>query len=714
MRRRLVVEGTVQGVGFRPHAARLARALGLGGHVRNDAGAVVVEVEGADVAAFERRLVAEAPPAARVERVRGEDVPDRGERTFHIDDSRTGGAARLTLPPDLAVCGACLAEVDAPGRRHAYPFTNCTDCGPRFTITRALPYDRARTTMEAFALCADCAREYGDPADRRFHAEPIACPACGPSLTLLDGGGAVLARRDAALGGAVEALRRGLVVALKGVGGFQWLVDATDEAAVTRLRARKGRPHQPFAVMVARLEDVPARLDEAERAALTSPAGPIVLVRATPGRLAPSVAPGNPRVGAFLPTTPLHHLLLRRLGRPVVATSGNLHGEPLAIDAAEARGVADVCLTHDRPIAHRCDDAVVQVAHGRTRVLRAGRGLAPLALPLEFTARAPVLGVGAHLKNAPALITGDRAVLWPHVGDLHSPRARAAFSNAIEGLQAFLDVVPARVATDRHPDYASSLWAAGRPCVAVQHHHAHVAACLAEHGVDAARGLAWDGVGLGDDGALWGGEVLDVSPAGYRRVAALRPFPLPGGDAAARDGTRALAGLCVAAGIEAPAAARRHEAVARTRLAAPTTSVGRLFDAVAALTGLLERSTFEGQAAMAVEAAATPGAAPYPFGAADGELDWRPMLAAMLGERGDAARVASRFHATLVEMAVAAVAGAPVVALSGGCFQNRLLLEGVAGALEARGVRVLVPERVPPGDGGLSLGQAWVAARRDV
>ena len=754
------VQGTVQGVGFRPFVARLAGEMELAGWVRNEGGAVALEIEGepARLEQFGRRLLGEPPPAARVDAVAWHACAPTGERGFRIARS-TGEARQPAIPPDLAMCAACAQEIDDPAaRRHAYPFTNCTGCGPRFTIARGLPYDRARTSMAGFAMCPDCAREHGDPGDRRYHAQPIACPACGPTLALRDPAGALLARGGEALDHAIEALRRGRILALQGVGGYQLLVDAGDQGAVQRLRARKHRPEKPLAVLVADLDaarDI-ARLDAADERALADPAAPIVLVDARPGGVAPAVAPGTPRLGIMLPASPLHLLLARRLGTPVVATSGNLRGEPIATDPADALarlgGIADVFLDHDRPIVRRCDDSVVQVVLGRARVLRLARGLAPATIALDgvdglpAADAPPVLAVGAHLKQAPALAADGRIVLWPHVGDLDSARTREAMAASLADMQAFLGVAPAAVAADAHPDYATSLWAwsSGRLVIPVQHHHAHVAACLAEHGEQAALGVAWDGVGLGADRTLWGGEFLDVTPAGFTRVAWLRPFPLPGGDAAARDGRRALAGLCAEAGLPVPALAPAHAgdmqrlaALARSpRLAPLTSSAGRLFDAVAVLTGVAVRSTYEGQAAMAVEHLAAPGAEPYAFGlsictagcmaageAGRGpgvgpgvgpgiEIDWRPMLAAMIAERGDPARVAARFHATLVDMIVrvACARRARVVALSGGCFQNRLLATAAHDALRARGLRVLLPARVPAGDGGLAVGQAWVAA----
>ena len=721
VRRIAFVSGVVQGVGFRPFVARIARAGALGGEVRNEGARVRIDVEGEPdaIARFERRLLDELPPAARIEALRWEGAPARGARGFAIAKSGDA-AAGLPLPPDLATCDACLAEVRDPNaRRFGYPFTNCTACGPRFTIVERLPYDRARTTMRSFAMCAACAREYGEPDDRRHHAQPIACPACGPALRLTDAGGAVI---DEPLAGAVELLRRGRILALKGLGGYQLLCDAADASAVARLRERKRRPDKPLAVMVASVEAARriARVSDAEARALASAAGPIVLLRSR-GAVAAPVAPGLREIGVLLPTTPLHHLLAERLDGALVCTSGNLHEEPIAIDDADARArldaVADAFLSHDRPIARRADDGVVRVVAGVPRVLRLGRGLGPIAIELGGD-RVTRLCVGAHLKSAPALALDGRAVLWPHVGDLDHARARATRSPSRSAIFARSSRRSrARSACDLHPDYASTVFAEGLglPLRRVAHHEAHVAACLAEHGIEGALGFAWDGFGLGADGALLGGEAIAIDGGRAERVGTLRPFPLPGGDAAARDGRRALAGLLVAAGREGAVDGEtsRFTDLARSpRIAPPTSSVGRLFDAVAALSGVRARSSYEGQAAMELEALASPGAAPYPFAVEGGVIDWRPMIAPLLADRADAPRAASRFHATLVAWIAALSEGRPRVALSGGCFQNARLATDALVALEARGIDARLPARVPANDGGLALGQAWIAARR--
>lgn len=716
----------MQGVGFRPFVARLASELGLRGFVRNESGAACIEVEGPSLALdrFASRLLSELPPPGRIERASWHTRNSTGEPGFVIDESASDDRCALTIPPDLAACAECLAEVDdATQRRYRYPFTNCARCGPRFSIVRQLPYDRACTSMAAFEPCAACHGQYRQLSDRRHHAQPIACPRCGPQLRLLAPTGAPLEKGDAALQAASSALRRGEILALKGVGGFQLLVDATAGAAVAELRLRKRRPHKPFAVLVRDLDEARGQgmFGDEEAAALASAAAPIVLVRKREPGVSSEVAPGNSRLGLMLPATPLHHLLARAVARPLVCTSGNLHHDPIARDDSEAfeqlATVADVFLTHDRAIEHRIDDSVVHRLDRRMRVLRLGRGLAPLQLALPGT-RAGMLCTGAHMNAAPALTLDDEIVLWPHVGDLDSPRAEDAFSAATRELCTFFAQSPRRVVHDAHPDYASTRWAerSGLPARAIHHHHAHVAACLAEHHADDALAVVFDGTGLGPDGSVWGGEFLHVSATGCTRVAQLRGFPLPGGDLAARDGRRALAGVCVEAGLAPPALARPFAALARNpRLSPRSSSAGRLFDAVAAWLGVCERSSFEGQAALALEHCATLCADPYPFELRAAIVDWAPMLPALAADRHDPVRAASRFHATLSAaiVAVAMRAGHGTVALAGGCMQNHVLVAQVSTALRERGKRVLLAERVPCGDGGIALGQAWIAARNE-
>jgi hydrogenase maturation protein HypF len=744
----LRVEGVVQGVGFRPFVHGAATARGLAGWVRNRRDGVGVEVEGPGPAVedFLAALRDAPPPAARVDRIRVRTLRPAGERGFRILASAGGAAVRPALPADLAVCAACTAETETPGaRRHRYPFTNCTRCGPRWTLIEALPYDRRRTAMRRFTPCAACADEYADPADRRFHAEPIACPACGPTLALVGADGTERARGEAALTAATEALAAGTIVALHGVGGFHLLADATSAAAVTRLRARKRRPDKPFAVLFASPAAARAAciLDPAEERALASPAAPILLVRRRAGAdLAEAVAPGNPLVGALLPATPLHRLVALGAGRPLVCTSGNLSDEPIAIDPAEARArlgrVADLFLVHDRPVVRPVDDSVARVGPDGLQVLRRARGFAPLPVRIAEPSAPCVLALGAQQKSTIALVVGGQAVVSQHLGDLHHAAAALLLERTVADLLRLLDARPARIACDLHPDYASTRLAErlaaarGVPLERVQHHHAHVAAVVAEHGLRGpVLGLAWDGAGLGLDGVLWGGEALVVDGPRCRRAAHLRPFPLPGGERAMREPRRAALGLLSAIGA-AEAVADLFSAEERRVLATAlarrvncpqTTAVGRLFDAVAALAGLGARASFEAQAAMALEFAAAgagggAGAYPFPLGAgAPAVADWEPLARAVLADRARGvppAVIAARFHAALGDLALAIArrAGVRVVALTGGCFQNARLLAAVQTRLGADGFAVHVGRAFPPNDGGIALGQALIALRR--
>ena len=742
----ITVQGVVQGVGFRPFVHAAATARGLAGWVRNRTDGVRMEVEGPAPAVrdFLCALPREAPPAARLVGLEVVDVPPLHEAGFRILDSDPDAPPRPSIPPDLASCAACLEEVASPdARRFRYPFTNCTRCGPRWTLLESRPYDRPRTSMRRFALCADCEAEYRNPEDRRFHAQPIACPACGPGVSLLSPEGMRLEDGEAALRAAVEAVRAGRVLALQGLGGFHLVVDATCSEAVLRLRRRKQRPEKPFAVMFPSLEALRSacEVSSAEEAVLTSPEAPILLVRKrASGGVVEAVAPGNPWLGALLPYTPLHALLLALAGRPLVCTSGNLSDEPLCFEPAEAlerlRAVADVFLVHERPIVRPVEDSVVRVGPEGPEVLRRARGYAPLPLPL---AEAPcVLGLGGQLKGTVALSVGGQVVVSPHLGDLGSVEGVRLLERTVVDLQRLLEARPVALACDLHPDHASTRlgerlsaeW--GVPLLRVQHHHAHVAACMAEHGLSApVLGLAWDGAGLGMDGTLWGGEALVVEGARFRRVAHLRPFPLPGGERAFREPRRAALGLLhVLEG--AGAAAHLTEAfapgqvevllgmLARGVQSPVTSSMGRLFDAVAALTGVRAQAGFEGQAAMALEFVAGEGEAePYPLPLRDGEpavADWEPLVRALLSDRRRGVPpplMAARFHAALAVLAesIALRVGVPHVVLSGGCFQNARLLREVRARLRARGFHVYSPRLYPPNDGGLSLGQVAVAAR---
>jgi hydrogenase maturation protein HypF len=739
-RRSVRVRGVVQGVGFRPAMYRLADSLGVTGFVRNDCEGVWLEIEGASstLDAFVGALRTAAPPASRIDAIEVAPLRTHHDRSFAIADSPPRAAdelARAEIPVDLGPCDECLRELDDPtDRRYRYPFINCTLCGPRFTIVRELPYDRPKTTMAAFAMCSACRREYETPSHRRFHAEPNACAACGPSVRLVVGG-RVTHTHDEALRAAAAALADGQIVAIKGVGGFVLAVDATSERAVVRLRERKRRPLKAFAVMARSLAEAEriAVLDDAARALLGSPMRPIVLAPARPASLAPSVAPGLTDIGVYLPVTPLQYLLLAD-GPPLqVMTSGNLADEPIARTNAEAfarlSDVADLFLVHDREVHTRADDSVVRTSQRHAIPMRRARGLVPRSLPLRDAVR-PVLAVGGHERNTVCLAFSGRATVSQHVGDLDHPDADAFFREAIAHLQELTGVAPEVVVHDLHPDYQSTRWAArcGLPRIAVQHHHAHVAACLAEHErPERVIGVAFDGTGLGDDGALWGGEILAADLGSATRLGHLRPIALAGGEAAIREPWRLAAAAVVDAGerldvVRVPAASRdRVVALLATALPVRATSAGRWFDAVAALLGVGADISYDGQAACRLEAlAGTHDAPPLELVVTDGapfEIDLRPAIRELVHElRRDAspALLAARFHATMAHAVLLAArrTDARTVALTGGCFQNRRLLEQATSRLETAGIEVLVHHRVPPNDGGLSLGQAAIASHR--
>ncbi|MBS7537533.1 carbamoyltransferase HypF [Ancylobacter lacus] len=747
----IIVRGVVQGVGFRPFVWRLAQRLGIDGAVSNRGDAVVIVASGTPAAleALVHALRAEAPPLAQVDSVSREIVRPFAGHGFAIAASAPGTVS-VGVVADIATCPACLAEMrDPDARRHRYAFTNCTDCGPRFSIVEGLPYDRATTTMRGFAMCPDCRAEYENPADRRFHAQPIACPACGPRLVPDGDDDPILA--------AAARLERGEILAIKGIGGFHIACDATNAASVAELRARKSRPAKPLAVMVrdrAMLEAL-CEVSAAEHAALARPSAPIVLLRMHPGAaIAPSVAPGQNRLGAMLPYTPLHHRLMEAMGRPLVMTSGNRSSEPQIFRDADAlsglAGIVDAFLTHDRPIARRLDDSVVQVAAGRLQVMRRGRGLAPVPrdLPSGFASAPPVLAMGGDLKSAICLTLGGKSLLSHHLGDLEEPATQDEFERALADHAALFAHQPAAIAIDLHPGYRPSRIGAemaaerGLPLIAIQHHHAHIAATMAEHGwpLDGGRviGVALDGLGLGEDGAIWGAEILLCDYRGSRRLAGLQPIPLAGGDAASREPWRVLlAHLDAVLGpdetpgdlFEGLPAATLRIMIARGLNAPLASSAGRLFDAMAALLGLAPaRLGFEGQAAMALQAAAETAPdpqPPYPFATRTRNgliaIDPAPMWRAALADRAagtDVALIARRFHegvaAVFVNLAasLAAEHGVRAAALSGGVFQNTLLLESVAAGLARGGLEVLLPEQVPANDGGLAFGQAAVAAAR--
>jgi len=755
--RRLRLAGHVQGVGFRPFVYRLAHELELAGSVRNLHGEVEVLICGREAAVerFSREVIERAPPLARPRLIEAQETALLPQRGFSILESAAGAVAQIFVPPDSFTCDACLAELtDCENRRYRYPFINCTQCGPRYTLIEALPYDRSNTTMAAFALCPACRKEYEHPTDRRFHAEPVACAACGPSVWLEKAGSASIEtaaseRGEPAIARAVELLLAGGILAVKGVGGYHLMCDATSEEAVARLRARKRRPDKPLAVMfpwrgtdgLAKVR-AEVELSDLESQTLTSPARPIVLARRrADSRLASRIAPGLAEVGVFLPYSPLHHLLLADAGRPLIATSGNVSGEPVITEVTEARdrlsSVADAILHHDRPIARPADDSVVRVVLGRARTLRLGRGLAPLELWLPRRLERPVLATGGHLKTTVALGWENRVVVSPHIADMGAARSERVFAQVAEDLQRLYGIRAAEVVCDAHPDYSTTRWAerSGLPVTRVLHHHAHASAVAgeADRCDDPLLVFAWDGTGWGEDQTLWGGETFLGVPGNWRRVASLRPFRLPGGELAARSPWRAAAGLCWEAGASLPGAqpdAIVHRAW-RQKLNAPrTSSVGRLFDAAAALVLGLREVSYEGQAPMTLETAAhlAQGGAPsmewdqpLPLRAdADGllRLDWVPLLSLLLQNDRSAAERAAGFHATLAASILAVArherqaTGIERVALAGGVFQNARLSELADRKLTAAGFEVFVNERLPGNDGGLSYGQIVELAGR--
>lgn len=758
-RRAIRIRGQVQGVGFRPFIYRLATGNGLSGFVRNDGAGVDIEIQG-DAARLDEFLDAlhELPPLARIDDVRVEELPALIEDPAFVIIASSSGVVTADITPDTAICRSCLAEMfDPADRRYRYPFINCTDCGPRYTITAALPYDRPNTSMAGFPLCPACAREYRDPGNRRFHAQPNACPVCGPRLTLRDAAGIPLTVADV-IAAAVERLHSGAILAIKGLGGFHLVCDARNAAAIEQLRQRKQRDAKPLAIMAANVASLTPWVDgDAEEwRLLESPQRPIVLLRrrvdcseagADPW---PGIAPNLAHWGVMLPYTPLHYLLFHQAaGRPddaawrdqpqsllLVMSSANPGGEPLVIDDEEAvrrlAGIADGFVTHDRAILARCDDSVLA---GETFIRRA-RGYTPQPIRLPNASPA-VLALGGYLKNTLCLTRDDRAYLSPHIGSLDNAETCRALEEAVEHLQRILRITPERIACDLHPDFPSSRLAAtyaaerGLPCITVQHHHAHIAAIMAEHRLQGpVLGLALDGVGLGTDGGLWGGELLRVDGARFERLGHLRPLPLPGGDRAAREPWRLAAAVLHLLGRSAeiverfgPKAVLIQQMLERRLNSPDTSSAGRLFDAAAALLKVRAVCAYEGQAAMELEALAHQyGPAPARVDgfrlSEDGVLDLLPTLD-WLADGVEPAFGAAVFHATLVEALSAWLDGAGErsglrrVALGGGCFLNRRLTGPLCRRLETRGWQVLTARLAPPNDGGLSLGQAWVAAQSD-
>jgi len=741
--RRWRIAGRVQGVGFRPFVYRLAHEHALSGWVRNSGGEVEVHAEGSEesLRAFGEALLSRAPPAARPRLLGARRVAREWFEEFSVRASAAGAQPHVHLPPDLFACEDCLAEVADPrARRFRYPFINCTQCGPRYTLIRSLPYDRANTSMDRFALCPQCAAEYADPLDRRFHAEPLACDVCGPMLRWRAAGSAIAGNAQA-LAATVAALRAGRIIAVRGIGGYHLCCDAADEAAVLRLRARKGRPAKPLAVMVPwgghdglGYARALTPLTAKEGAALREVTRPIVLVRRPAGgALAASIAPDLQELGLMLPYSPLHHLLLEDFGGALVATSGNLSGEPVLTEPEEAERrlahVAEGFLHHDRPILRPADDPVVRISAGVLRPVRLGRGTAPLELDLPTPVSVPTLAVGAYLKNTVALAWGHRAVVSPHIGELESPRAQLIFSQVVHDLQQLYGVRAARIAHDAHSGFPSTRWARSTrlPTHAVWHHHAHAAAVAGEFPSEAPLlCFTWDGVGAGADGTLWGGEALLGRPGSWTRVASFRPFRLPGGERTAREGWRIALALCWESGERWPDGAEFDTPLLRRAfdagLNAPvTTAVGRLFDAAAAFVGVRLKTSYEGEAPMCLEALCDDGGAAMRLPLARDPAgiwrsDWAPLIRAMLdGARTSAAR-AALFHASLAQAlcdqatAVREESGVERVGLAGGVFQNLVLTEEVQRLLTHAGFEVVIPERLPVNDAAISFGQLVEAA----
>jgi len=752
IRRRIKLSGRVQGVGFRPFVYRLARELNLKGWVNNGTQGVEIDIEGTrnllDI--FMHRLEKEKPVHAKIDNSETALLAPAGYTEFKVRQSTTGNRKTAGVLPDIATCPECLKEIfDPSDRRYRYPFTNCTTCGPRYSIIETLPYDRANTTMKIFPMCDHCRAEYEDPSNRRFHAQPNACPRCGPHLELWDNKANAVELHDSALLAACELVRDGRILALKGLGGFQLLVDARNDKAVERLRRRKAREEKPLALMFPNLEAVrdSCEVSSLEADLLQSSQAPIVLLnnKKQPGqaafKIAPSVAPGNPRSGIMLPYTPLHHLLMHELGFPIVATSGNLSDEPICIDEHEAlerlNGIADYFLVHNRPIARQVDDSIVSVMAEQSVILRNARGYAPATISLDKPLP-PTLAVGAHLKNSVAIPCGNNLILSQHIGDLSTRRAYDAFVKTIDSLSGIYDFTPEHIMADLHPDYLSTQYAeesTERP-INVQHHYAHVLSCMADNNIDGTvLGIAWDGTGLGTDGTIWGGEFLVADRRSFRRAAHMKIFHLPGGEAAVKEPRRAAVGLLYEIygeelfsinDIESLRAFSRTELnilknILKKNINSPlTSSAGRLFDTVSSLLGFKQINNYEGQAAMMLEFAATDKeiSDSYRFEIEDNVhpfiIDWRPIVEDILDDlKKDVHKniIAARFHNTLAEIILrtAVLIGEKDIVLTGGCFQNRYLTEQTVQKLKGRDFNIYLHHDIPPNDGGIAAGQIIAA-----
>jgi len=751
----ITIRGAVQGVGFRPFIYRLAAELELHGWVSNSPQGVFLEVEGEKplLEKFLVRIEKERPPLSFIQSLDPTFLDVAGYERFEIRESDRSGDSTAMVLPDVATCPDCLRDISDPSnRRYRHPFTNCTNCGPRYSIVERLPYDRSNTSMKSFVMCPECRKEYENPADRRFHAQPNACPVCGPHLELWNAAGGILSAREDALLHAVDAIREGKIVAVKGIGGFHLIADARNERAVMSLRRRKHREEKPFAVMFPALEAVKSEceMSELEERLLLTAAAPIVLLARHSefaichSSVVSSVAPRNPYLGVMLPYSPLHHLLLNELGFPVVATSGNISDEPMSTDEHEAlerlKGVADIFLVHNREIVRHVDDSVARVMMGRELVLRRARGYAPLPIMTTFSLGSPIIAVGAHLKNAIALGKGENVFISQHIGDLETNAATQAFEHVNKSFRTLYDVDSATVVSDTHPDYRSTQFAKTMDArvIQIQHHYAHVASCMAENQLDGrALGVSWDGTGLGLDGTIWGGEFLLTDDESFSRVAHLRQFKLPGGDKAIREPRRSAVGLLFELfgetlfdhltphPLETFSDAELlllRQMLAKNINSPLTSSAGRLFDAIASLSGVREVTRFEGEAAMELEWAIgkTATEKSYPFAVSGSDLpltiDWAPTVFQILDDvkkNIPVAETSAKFHNTMAEMIidVAGRIGEKRVVLTGGCFQNKYLLERTVGRLEQEGFRPYWHQRVPPNDGGIALGQIYAAHR---
>ena len=741
MNLKIRITGVVQGVGFRPFVYRLATEIGLKGYVLNSESGVLIEVEGKKekLEEFLLRLQEEKPQISKIYSLEYKFLPEKGYSTFEIKKSEKSGEVQVSVLPDLATCEECLKELFNPDdRRYRYPFINCTNCGPRFTIIEKLPYDRPNTTMKNFEMCSLCKKEYEDPSNRRFHAQPNACPICGPHVTFINEEKKAVAEREKAIELTVEYLKNGKIIALKGLGGFHLICDATNEEVVKELRKRKLREEKPFAVMFPDFETVKdyAYISTLEERVLKSIESPIVILeKKEKTDLAFSISPENSTVGAFLPYTPLHHIILKEFGKPIVATSANITDEPIIKENEEAveiiGRIADAALIHNRRIARRCDDSVVRIMAGRQIPVRRSRGFAPLPVILPFELKRPVIALGVHMKNTVAVAKGNKVYLSQHIGDIDNLKAEEFFEEVVEDMLKLFEVEPEVVVCDRHPLYYSTKFGEkrfGDKLVKVYHHHAHIISTMAENEIPLEEnviGLAFDGTGYGEDGTIWGGEVLIAGYTEFKRAFHLKTFRLPGGDRAVKEPYRVAISLLLEAGIEPESVLKTDKRkigfikqMIEKGINAPlTSSMGRLFDGIAAILGIRETVSYHAQAAILLEQAALKSETTqvYEFEVLNSEVDWRPVVSGVVEDLKSGKSlpdIARKFHNTVIEVSIKVAlklrdeTGINTVALSGGVFQNKILTESLSGKLEEKGFRVLIHHLVPPNDGGISLGQA--------